>query len=117
MKNLVVNRTEILLKPDPMRVLLQDYFPWNEEKASRIITRILMFTEEEIKKMYREIVREFISRHRNLQGRFITRYEQIKRFMVTDRELSWERKCVIGAFFMKEYSPESAALYCIRERS
>ncbi len=104
-------RTEILIKPDYKRVLYRPFTIISEERIIKIIGRILTLSEKEVSKELKQIMREFEERHQRLWNFYLNRFEQMKKYLLTDQVLSDERKLLIGAYFTQEYSLESAALF------
>lgn len=104
-------RTKASITPDPKRVLFRPFFPSNEERAQRIVSRILSLSEDEVDAEYAVVTGEFEGRHLNLTELFRRRFEQNRRFLLTDHPLSEHRRQLIGAYFTSEYSLESAALF------
>ncbi|MFQ5706503.1 MAG: glycoside hydrolase family 130 protein [bacterium] len=104
-------RTEILLKPDCRRVLFRPFQLPHEERFFRIIARIMALTEAAVKNELKQVMSEFNDRHLRIQEFFLKRFEQVRGFLLTDQELSEERKLLIGAYFTQEYSLEASALF------
>ncbi len=104
-------RTEILIKPDYKRVLYRPFTIISEERIIKIIGRILTLSEKEVSKELKQVMREFEERHQRLWNFYLNRFEQMKKYLLTDQVLSDERKLLIGAYFTQEYSLESAALF------
>jgi predicted GH43/DUF377 family glycosyl hydrolase len=104
-------RTGIVIKPDYKRVLYRPFIITSEERITRIIARILTLSEEEVKTELNQVITEFEERHQRLRNFYLNRFEQMKKHLLTDKELSKERKLLIGAYFTQEYSLESAALF------
>lgn len=110
-KNMKAIRTRIVIKPDYKRVLYKPFTIISEERITKIIGRILTLSEKEVKKELRQVITEFEERHQRLRNFFLNRFEQMKKYLLTDQVLSDERKLLIGAYFTQEYSLESAALF------
>ena len=104
-------RTRIAIKPDYKRVLYKRFTIISEERIIKIITRILNLSEKEIKKELKQVMTEFEERHQRLCNFYLGRFEQMKKYLLTNQLLSDERKLLIGAYFTQEYSLESAALF------
>ena len=111
MENMKAIRTKIVIKPDYKRVLYRPFTIVSEERIIKIIARILTLSEREVKKELMQVMREFEERHQRLRDFYIKRFEQVKKYLLTDQLLSDERKLLIGAYFTQEYSLESAALF------
>lgn len=104
-------RTGVVIKPDYKRVLYRPFIIVSEERITRIIGRILTLSEDEVKNELNQVITEFEERHQRLRNFYLNRFEQMKKHLLTDKELSKERKLLIGAYFTQEYSLESAALF------
>src|SRR5580658_6000227 len=109
--SICVQRTSLILRPDPSRVLLRPFNPGDSNRAGRIIGRILAIPEEQVARLLGEISAEFSKRHQNLRGLFLDRFEQVRESFETDQELSGQRRQLIGSYFLAEYSLEAAALF------
>jgi predicted GH43/DUF377 family glycosyl hydrolase len=104
-------RTRIIIKPDYKRVLYRPFSMISEERIIKIIARILTLSEKEVKKELKQVMTEFEDRHQRVRNFYLIRFEQMKKYLITDQLLSDERKLLIGAYFTQEYSVESAALF------
>ncbi len=104
-------RTRIVIKPDYKRVVYRPFTVMSEERIIKIIGRILSLPEKEVKKELKQVRTDFEERHQRLRNFFLNRFEQMKKYLLTDQDLSEERKLLIGAYFTQEYSMESAALF------
>jgi predicted GH43/DUF377 family glycosyl hydrolase len=104
-------RTGVVIKPDYKRVLYRPFTIVSEERITRIIGRILTLSEDEVKKEIKQVLTEFEERHQRLRSFYLNRFEQMKKYLLTDKNLSNDRKLLIGAYFTQEYSLESAALF------
>jgi predicted GH43/DUF377 family glycosyl hydrolase len=92
-----IQRSGILIKPDPKRVLLRPFFPGTEERAGRVIASILALPEAEVSAEIRNIMSDFKGRHHHLKDFFLQRLEQLKHLLPAEQPLSEERKLLIGA--------------------
>src|SRR6267378_4081026 len=106
-----VKRTTTILKPDQSRVLLRPFSPGNPERVARIIARIMSLPEDRIGPLLDEVSAEFSQRHQQIRNLFLERFEQVRELLLTDEELSEQRRLLIGSYFLAEYSLESAALF------
>ena len=106
-----VKRTATILKPDQSRVLLRPFRPGNLERVARIMARIMALPEDRVGPLLDEVSAEFSRRHQQIRNRFLERFEQVRELMLTDEELSEQRRLLIGSYFLAEYSLESAALF------
>jgi predicted GH43/DUF377 family glycosyl hydrolase len=106
-----VHRTPTILKPDPSRVLLRPFSPGDSRRIARIIDRIMELPEDRVGVLLDEISAEFSARHQHIRKLFLERFEQVRDLMATDREVSEQRRLLIGSYFLAEYSLEAAALF------
>lgn len=100
-----------ILSPDQSRVLLRPFNPGDDERAAGIIARIMSLPEEELGPLLNELCTEFSSRHDQIRNRALERFEQVRELVPADVEVSEQRRLLIGAYFLAEYSLESAALF------
>lgn len=75
------------------------------------MARIMTIPEEQVEQQIEQVLSEFSERHQKLAQFFLKRFEQARRYLITDQALSEARKLLIGAYFSQEYSLESAALF------
>jgi hypothetical protein len=106
-----VKRKATILKPDQSRVLLRPFSPGDPLRVSRIISRILSLPENLVCPLLDEVSAEFSQRHRQIRKLFLERFEQGRELLLTDEELSEQKRLLIGSYFLAEYSLESAALF------
>lgn len=106
-----LNRTTTILKPDQSRVLLRPFNPGDTERLARIMERILAIPEDQVAPLLDEVTREFSKRHQQIHDLFLDRFHQVHSLLFAEEGLSRERKLLIGAYFLAEYSLESAALF------
>jgi predicted GH43/DUF377 family glycosyl hydrolase len=105
-----VERTTTILKPDQSRVLLRPFMPGDAQRADRIVGRVMSLPEERVGPLLGEVCAEFSQRHQQICKLFLERFEQV-RPLVANREMSEQRRLLIGSYFLAEYSLESAALF------
>ena len=106
-----VRRTGIVLKPNNNRVVIRPFEPTSAQRFERVIARVQSLSELQVEEMVAEVMREFHDRHHKIRQFFLHRFEQVKGFLLTDLNLSDNRRLLIGAFFTQEYALESAALF------
>ena len=106
-----VKRTTTILRPDQSRVLLRPFSPGDSQRIGRIIARIMSIPEDRVGLLLDEVSAEFSQRHQHIRALFLERFEQVRELMLSDEELSEQRRLLIGSYFLAEYSLESAALF------
>jgi predicted GH43/DUF377 family glycosyl hydrolase len=67
--------------------------------------------EDQVGSLLDEVSAEFSQRHQKIRTLFLERFEQVRRMLLTNQELSEQRKLLIGSYFLAEYSLEAAALF------
>lgn len=116
-----VRRLPLTLSPDPRRVLLRPFIPSlvvkpmaNPEPSQRVLNlfaRVMMLDHDTVSCQLEQVLREFDNRHVNIRDIFRERFEQVRPMLPTDREITPERRLLLGSYFTNEYSLESAALF------
>jgi predicted GH43/DUF377 family glycosyl hydrolase len=106
-----VRRTNIVIRPNPARVLFRPFAPQDDTRCTKIMARVMALNDGEVSGLLEHVLTEFRGRHHHLQQYFLHRFTQMKKFMMTDHALSEERQMLAGSYFTQEYSVESAALF------
>jgi len=106
-----ITRTPLILAPDQSRVLLRQFSPGDSERAASVIARIMSIPENRVPALLEEICAEFSPRHEGIRSLFLERFEQVRESAPEGAEFSAGRRQLIGAYFLAEYSLESAALF------
>jgi predicted GH43/DUF377 family glycosyl hydrolase len=111
MMPIAIRRVPPRIEPDQSRVLLRPFDPGDSERAAGIVQRILSIPEAEVVLLLQSVSGDFARRHQHLHARFCERFAQVCDTHCGDTELSEARRQLIGAYFLAEYSLESAALF------
>lgn len=106
-----VKRTGIILKPNNSRVVIRPFEPTSEQRFEKIIARVCSLTEAEVEAQVENLAREFHGRHQKGREFVLHRFEQVKKYLLTDHPVSESRRILIGSYFTQEYALESAALF------
>src|SRR5258708_4960447 len=106
-----LKRTTTVLAPDQSRVLLRPFNPGNAERAAAIISRIMALPEDQVVPLLEQISAEFSQRHEHIRSLFLERYAHVRESIPESVQLCEPRRLLIGAYFLAEYSLESAALF------
>ena len=99
----------IKLTADPKRVLLLPFSPGNEQRINKTINRVLGLTEDVAASLLDEINNKFRQRHLKFGNRLIENYSLIEKYI--GHSVSRIKQLLLGAYFSKEYSISSAALF------
>jgi predicted GH43/DUF377 family glycosyl hydrolase len=115
-----MNRQSLYLRPDPARVLVRPFKPATEPRdlnptdkirANNIVGRVLRLDAEAAAQQLNDVLDTFEGRHRNLIDIFETRAADMEDALEPHAELNKTQRCLIGAYFLSEYSFEASALF------
>jgi predicted GH43/DUF377 family glycosyl hydrolase len=67
--------------------------------------------ESQVGPLLDEVSAEFSQRHKQIRKVFLERFEQVRDPLLTHGKLSEQRQLLIGSYFVREFSLESAALF------
>jgi len=110
-----VKRSNIQIKANPKRVIINfldlGINTNNTSRVNRLIDSVLSIPENELETLYEEIKRNFAFRHRNFEYYLKLNFKKVQTGLSSDVVISEIRSLVMGAYFSKEYSIQSAALF------
>jgi predicted GH43/DUF377 family glycosyl hydrolase len=106
-----VTRTGVVLRPTNSRVVIRPFDLSNDGRVERIIARIMAVPEPDVERQLAAVMRDFRERHQRTQEFFLSRFEQVRKHLLTDQPVSEARRLLIGSYFTSEYALESAALF------
>jgi predicted GH43/DUF377 family glycosyl hydrolase len=115
-----LNRQALFLRPDPARVVVRPFKPATEPRdlnpkektrANHIVDRVLALEPEAAASQLIDVLENFDGRHRNLLKTFENRADEMEEAFTPHPEFSRIQRQLIGAYFLHEYSFESAALF------
>ncbi|MFC2171283.1 glycoside hydrolase family 130 protein [Acidobacteriota bacterium] len=99
---------------DNTRVIARSFQPRSAKdgRTHATVNRVLDLPEDEVDLLLEDIKAEYSHRHRDFEEKLEQRFAQeIAPFVPSADSLSSERKLLLAAYFTKEYSVESAALF------
>lgn len=111
MTAITLRRHETTLVPESARVIIRPFIPSSTHRITTIIGRALALSEEETVLDLAAVLKEFETRHLDIEAPLLANYERVVPHLFTQRPLSRERKLLLGALFSGEYALESAALF------
>ena len=111
MKKIYIQRLPFVLKPSHERVLIRPFIPGDENRLYRIISRIMILSEQDVEAQLERVLVDFMGRHPRISNVLLQHFDMVKQWTITDAPLSEARKLLIGAYFTQEYALESAALF------
>lgn len=116
----LLNRQALYLRPDPTRVIVRPFKPSTEPRhlnprdktrANEIVDRVLSLDQATTADQLRDILHNFEGRHRDLLRQFELRADAMEDAFAHHQRFDQQQRQLIGAYFMNEYSFESAALF------
>lgn len=110
-RKLKVDRKAVKIVGDTSRVITRPHLPEEKGRIPRIIQRILDLPAAEAQKRRAWITADFGDRHKDLERIFERRLAEVKAYLPGETKLDDVQKFLVGAYFTKEYSIESAALF------
>jgi predicted GH43/DUF377 family glycosyl hydrolase len=110
-QRLKVERKANKIVGDTSRVITRLHLPHDRYRISKIIQRIMSLSETAAKNLIAQIMIDFSGRHEDIGHIFERHLNEVKNYLPRDAMLSDVQRALIGAYFTKEYSIESAALF------
>jgi len=110
-QKLKVKRKSIKIVGDTSRVITRLHLPDERYRIPKIIQRIMSLPDKAAENLIAQIMIDFSGRHKDLGHIFERHLNEVKGYLPRDIMLSDVQKALIGAYFTKEYSIESAALF------
>jgi len=110
-QKLKVKRKANKIVGDTSRVITCLHIPEEGYRISKIIQRIMNLSETAAKKLITQIMADFSGRHEDIEHIFERHLNEVKDYLPRNAIPSDVQKALIGAYFTKEYSIESAALF------
>ncbi len=106
-----LKRSPSIINPDQSRVLLRRFTPGDSHRMGEILHRIMAISEDRVGAILAAVCADFSQRHQEIRLSFLERFEEIRELLSIEGKFSQQRKLLIGAYFLAEYSLESAALF------
>ena len=115
-----LNRQALYLRPDPARVIVRpfkpaieprDLNPTDRTRANHIVDRVLRLDAAAAARQLSDVLENFEGRHRNLLEKFEARAAEMEVALDPHEPLNKTKRCLIGAYFLHEYSFEASALF------
>ena len=110
-QRLKVKRKAIKIIGDTSRVITRLHLPDERYRVKKIIQRIINISGTAAETLMAQIMVDFAGRHEDIKHIFELHLNVVKDYLPSETTLSEVQKSLIGAYFTKEYSIESAALF------
>ena len=107
-------RKEDTFLPDPTRVIAR-FFYTTDERSTNIVRRVLAMPDHEVDSVLNHVLRGFSKRHRSittiLEAHFNKLTHLFEQLEINPHKINRKRKMLLGSYFTKEFSIESAAFF------
>ena len=109
-----VTRKDTIFNPDPSRVIARFHFA-GDERSKDIIRKVLNLSENDAREALVQVLRGYSKRHRSISKIFENHFNRLSRLLkemsINPDEVNEYMKVLVGSYFTKEYSIESAAFF------
>ena len=109
--SLKVRRLPVRFESDFRRVITRQFNPEDAARVRHIFDRVGRLPELEVDEVLSRVLRDFQHRHEELEEALEEHYDAAALRVDAPRDLSRNRRLLIGAYFTMEYSIASAALF------
>ncbi len=107
-----IRKSSIRLYADPKAVITMFLQLPGNSRVTNIINRVAVMDEKEVDHLYEKLMEDFGSRHREITKLFANHFDKINVDYIEKLHAFYPKKrLLLGAFFTKEYSIQSAALF------
>jgi predicted GH43/DUF377 family glycosyl hydrolase len=112
----LINHLPELLRPDAARTVLRPFIIEDPSlsdgpRTRRIIDRILALDDAQLRDELNLMLAGLAPRHPDVDRLLQGRYEEVSSMMTAPARLTADRRKLVGAYFIEEFSFESAALF------
>jgi len=111
-----VTRTDLMLDPDPTRVVAKPFVPGastfggSSARVDVIAERVLSLSDGDISELLDQTRSRFAGRHRDLEAVWEHGFRQAEQNSERMTGVTGDRRLLLGAYFVQEYAYEAAAL-------
>ena len=112
----LLRRHSVRMAADTSRVVARLFVPGHEgfdqqeSRSNPVLQRLLELSDEEVQQSLDGVLDRFSSRHHGLTDTFLRHADELSDRLSPDRQLSPDRRLLLGATFTSEYAIEGAAL-------
>jgi predicted GH43/DUF377 family glycosyl hydrolase len=101
----------VVVRPFKPATEPRDFNPTDKTRANHIVDRVLGLEGGAAARQLSEVLENFEGRHRNLLEIFEARALEMEEALSPHAVLNKTQRCLIGAYFLHEYSFEASALF------
>ena len=107
-----ITKNSIRLHASAKGVITHFLYFAGKNRINNVLERLENLTDAEVDECLEKVMKGFVSRHRNIEEIFLNHFNRIEYQSRIDlSHFSHQRKLLVGTFFTKEYSIQSAALF------
>ena len=110
-QKLKVKRKATKIVGDTSRVITRLHLPDERYRIPKIIQRVMNLSNTAAENLIAQVMADFSGRHEDIEHFFERHFNVVKEYLPRDTMLSDVKRALIGAYFTKEFSIESAALF------
>lgn len=116
----IMTPIDVLLRPDPSRVVIRPFIPAEDPpafaaghapRAQRIADRVLALGNAEMRTELARVTASLTERHHDIARVLLRRFHEVNGLLISRCTASDARMLLIGAYFSEEYAFEAAALF------
>lgn len=100
-----------MVRPFKPAIEPRDLNPTDKTRANHIVGRVLRLEDGAAARQLNEVLENFEGRHRNLLEIFESRAAEMEDALEPHAVFNKTQRCLIGAYFLHEYSFEASALF------
>jgi predicted GH43/DUF377 family glycosyl hydrolase len=101
----------VVVRPFKPATEPRDFNPTDKTRANHIVDRVLSLEPGQAAHLLSEVLENFEGRHRNLLDIFDRRAVEMEDALAPHALLNRTQRCLVGAYFLHEYSFEASALF------
>jgi predicted GH43/DUF377 family glycosyl hydrolase len=101
----------VVVRPFKPATEPRNFNPTDKTRANHIVDRVIRLNSGDAEQQLAEVLENFEGRHRNLIATFEIRAADMEEALAPHVRLNKVQRCLIGAYFLHEYSFEASALF------
>ncbi len=107
----MVKRLPVRFGSNNKKVVLQFFYPGSKERTLKVVSRVHGMSKTEKEKFLEESIALFSKRHKDYDRLLADNFRKLKEIVSTDIPYDSVEGRLLAAYFSKEYSTQSAALF------
>ncbi|MBI2417600.1 MAG: hypothetical protein HYV28_06795 [Ignavibacteriales bacterium] len=107
----MVSRLPVRFMANHKKVLMQYFYIESRERLQNIVSRVRALSDEEKTKVYQDAIALFSARHKNFDTLLENNFNKLNERLSLGIKFDTAEGRLLAAYFSKEYSTQSAALF------